>query len=142
MTAEMQKNSTTCCTPGGACDTTVKTQQVAAYLPVVDVVETPDEYRVVADVPGVRPEDVEVTFEKGTLTLHARVGLRSAAPDNAQPRNYLMREYGVGDFRRTFRVGEGIAIDRISADVVNGVLTLRLPKAEETKPRRIPVTAV
>jgi HSP20 family protein len=103
------------------------------FTPRVDVVETADEVLLLADVPGVRPEDLELHFEKDELTLHGRCA----------PRGFGTRtraaEYEVGDFYRTFAVGEGVDSGRITAELAHGVLTLRLPKREAVKPKRIPV---
>ncbi|MGB2985344.1 MAG: Hsp20/alpha crystallin family protein [Phycisphaerae bacterium] len=104
------------------------------YRPSVDIVERPDELLVVADVPGVTAESVNVRYEHGELTLEAHVEPRQRADTS-----YLLREYGVGAFRRVFRLNETIDAEQISAEVGNGVLTLHLPKAESAKPRRIKV---
>jgi HSP20 family molecular chaperone IbpA len=84
-------------------------------------------------VPGARSEDIEINFEDGALTIYAKVNERPTAGP------VLLREYGVGDFRRTFRVSEQIDASRISAQCNNGVLTLHLPKAERARPRKIQV---
>jgi HSP20 family protein len=106
------------------------------YAPVVDIIEEDDELLLLADVPGARAEDIDIDFERGLLTLHARVTPRQS-PDT----NYLLREYGVGDFYRSFRIGEGIDPDKIDAEIANGVLRLHLPKAEAIKPRKVQVKA-
>jgi HSP20 family protein len=106
------------------------------YRPAVDILEHPDELLVQADIPGSKSEDIDINFEDGALTIHAKVNER--LPSGRAP---LMREYGVGDFRRTFRVSEHIDGTRISASYRDGVLTLRLPKAEAAKPRKIQVNA-
>lgn len=105
------------------------------YSPSVDIVELENELLLLADVPGVRPEDLEISYEQGQLTLHARVRPRQD-PDRTE---YLAREYGIGDFYRSFQVGEGIDAQKIEAELKDGVLTLHLPKAEAAKPRRIQV---
>ena len=104
------------------------------YRPNVDIVENSDELLVLADLPGVAGEDIDVDFEDGTLTLHAKVAARQQ-----EGVEYLVHEYGVGDYFRTFRVSEAIDASKISADYADGVLTLHLPKAESTKPRKIDV---
>jgi len=103
------------------------------YRPNVDILEKPDELVVVADVPGASGDAIDVDFEDGTLTIRASV------PVPNDGRQYLLQEYGIGDFYRTFRVSEAIDASRISARCANGVLTLHLPKAETAKPRKIAV---
>lgn len=107
------------------------------YSPNVDIVETDNELLLVADVPGVRSEDVDINYEQGLLTLHARVRPRQ---DEAKT-NFVYREYGVGDYYRSFQIGEGIDAQKIEAELKGGVLTLHLPKAEAAQPRKIEVKA-
>lgn len=106
------------------------------YSPLVDILETQEKYMLIADIPGANAENVDIAYERGTLTLSARV-------QNRQPQNarFVFREFGVGDFRRTFQIGEGIDASRIEAEVANGVLTLHLPKTETARTRKIPVKA-
>jgi len=104
------------------------------YRPNVDIVEQGDDLLVLADVPGASNDDINVRFEDGTLSLHARVQPRG---DDAGTQ--LVREYGVGDFYRTFQISEAIDASKITATCADGVLTLRLPKAEAVKPRKINV---
>jgi HSP20 family protein len=105
------------------------------YRPNVDIVERPDELVVLADVPGASPDGIEVNFEDGTLTIHAKVAPRHEGDE------FLVREYGVGDFWRTFRVAETVDAGKIAAEYADGVLALHLPKAEAAKPRKIAVKA-
>lgn len=104
------------------------------YRPNVDILEREDELLVVADVPGAQGERIDVKFEDGTLSMHAEV-----EPRRDKDHEYLLREYDVGDYYRTFRVGEAIDAGKITADYADGVLTLHLPKAEAIKPRKISV---
>jgi HSP20 family protein len=106
------------------------------FVPAVDIIERRDELLLLADVPGVKAEDLDINYERGELTLTARVAPRQ----NAQT-TCLLNEYGVGDFVRTFHVGEGIDAAKIQAEVSAGVLTLRLPKSEATRTRKIAVKA-
>jgi len=101
--------------------------------PRVDLWEKDDELLLLADLPGVRPEDVDVRFENGELTVHGR----RAAAHGGKPR--ARWEYEVTNYFRTFRVTEQIAADRIAAELKDGILTLHLPKVEAVKPRRIAV---
>jgi HSP20 family protein len=106
------------------------------FRPDVDIVETPDELLVLADMPGLGTDLIDIRFEDGTLTIHGRVPSRQPADVR-----FLLREYAVGDFFRTFRVSENIDASRITADYSGGVLTLHLPKSEKAKPRKIAVQA-
>lgn len=94
----------------------------ATVAPPADILETDDGFRLVLDLPGVQPADVDVRFEDGELAVNARRTGRFT-----------------GGYTRTFRVSERIAADKITADLRHGVLTLTLPKVEAVKPRRIAV---
>jgi HSP20 family protein len=107
--------------------------QSTLYTPRVDIVETSDELIICADVPGVKPDDMEVRFENGELILHGRC----AAP--AERRNWLVAEYGSGDYYRAFSIGQEIDADRIAAELRQGVLMVHLPKSEAAKPKKIAV---
>lgn len=115
-------------------DSTEHTRSGTCFRPNVDIVELPDELVVLADMPGTTSQDTQIDFESGTLTIHARV-----APRQPQGTEYLLHEYDVGDFFRTFQVSEAIDANHITAEYANGVLTLHLPKAEAAKPRKIQV---
>lgn len=104
------------------------------FRPTVDIIEQADSFILQADVPGVTAKDIDIEYEKGVLSVRARVSERE--PKNAR---VLARGYGVGDFAREFRIGEGLDMEHVSAECANGVLTLRLPKAEAAKPRKIEV---
>jgi len=105
------------------------------YTPRVDVYEDANELVFACDMPGVRPEDLDVRYENGELTLHGRVRARQ---ENV---NFLLLEYGVGDFYRTFTVDADVDPNRIAAEYKLGVLTIHLPKKEEVKPHRIQIKA-
>ena len=132
-----------CCqTTSGSCETVSQTQANGAsavrasrtFTPTVDIVETTDRFTLIADVPGTDAHAIEANFEDGVLKLRAGV-----APRQADGTRWLVREYGVGAWERSFRIGEGIDASRIEAACKNGVLTLTLPKAESLRPRKIEV---
>lgn len=104
-----------------------------AFTPRVDIFETDQELLLFADVPGVKPEDVDLHFENGELFLHGKV-----KPFEGQPKTGL-REYEVGDFYRSFTIHESVDAAKISAECKNGVLTVHLPKVEAVRPRQIAV---
>ena len=112
---------------------TEQTRSGEFYRPDVDIMELADQLVVHADVPGARSDSIDINFEDGALTIYARV------PERPVQGPMLAREYGVGDYRRTFRVSEQIDASRISAQYHDGVLTLHLPKAEKATPRKIHV---
>jgi HSP20 family protein len=106
------------------------------YLPNCDIVERGDELLLLADMPGAKSDQIDIRFENGTLSIDGKVEPRQPADER-----FWRREYGVGDFHRTFQVGESVDAGKISADYSDGVLTLHLPKAEALKPRKIAVKA-
>jgi HSP20 family protein len=106
------------------------------YRPRVDIIERDTELLVLADVPGAGADDVDVQFNDGVLTIVGRVAQRQSAD-----KEFLSREYGVGDFYRSFQVGDQIDVQKITAEMANGVLTLHLPKAEAARPRKIAVAS-
>jgi HSP20 family protein len=105
-----------------------------AVSPPVDVFENADEVLVVADVPGVASDQIDVNVENGTLTLKAR---RSAESGGTA----LAREYDAHDYARSFRIPAGIDAANISAEAKNGTVLVRLPKIAAVKPRKIAVRA-
>lgn len=113
-----------------------RTRSGRHYQPNVDILEKEDELLLLADMPGAKPGEIDIRFEEGELTIHAPVAERQGAETN-----YLLAEYGVGDFYRTFRVSEQIDASKIQAEYSEGVLRLRLPKVEAAKPRKIEVVA-
>ena len=113
--------------------TTTEATPVLNFTPRVDILETGDELVLYADLPGVKPEDVDVRFEHGELIVHGKCAPR-------QPNvKYLYSEYGVGDYFRSFSLSEHLDATKISARLVNGVLEVHLPKLDAVKPRKIAV---
>jgi len=104
------------------------------FQPRIDLWEGPTDWRLVAELPGVRPEDLDIVAKEGTLTIEARVH------DRTPPEAKLRRgEYNVGDYRRSFHLGESLAADGAEATLKDGVLTLRLPKHESVLPKKIQI---
>lgn len=112
-----------------------RTREAPTYTPRFDIWETDEELVLYGDLPGVDVADLDIRFENRELTVLGKVKARH------NERRYLHGEYGIGDFYRTFAIGETIDGSRISAEVKNGVLTLHLPKTEAVKPKRIVVNA-
>lgn len=106
--------------------------QRRTVTPLVDVFENEKEVLLLADLPGVPKEGLEIQVDADTLTLSGK------RPDET-PGSLLAGEYRVSDFRRSFTVPPGIDRDRIEASLVQGVLRLHLPKLAALQPRRISV---
>jgi len=105
--------------------------------PPVDVHETADEIVVSASLPGMKPEDVDITITGQNLTLRGEF----TADDEVTKDQYLYRERRFGAFNRSIQLPVRVQGERADATFVNGVLTLRIPKAEEVKPRQIRINA-
>jgi len=101
--------------------------------PAVDILESQEELKVIADVPGVNKEGLQIKVENGILTLEGKM-------DYTSRQDTLFREFAPVTFFRQFEISEAIDPEKIQADLKNGVLTVKLPKAEERKPRQIPIT--
>jgi HSP20 family protein len=103
------------------------------YQPSVDVVQTSEELLIFADLPGALHDDIEVSFERGVLELRAKVARREPS------RAVLLEEVRVGDFQRAFRLPEEFDGSQTRAEVHDGVLTLRIPKAQRARAQRIKI---
>jgi len=105
------------------------------WVPAVDIAEQADRYVIHADVPGVRPEDIDVHMENGILTIK---GSRSSETKEAG-QGYKRVERAQGSFYRRFSLPDTADAERISARVDQGVLEITIPKQEKVQPRRIQV---
>src|ERR1700758_5294923 len=106
------------------------------FVPPSDIYETRDSIVVLAEMPGVGPDGVDITLERRMLTIRGR----SAASEHTGYQR-IYNEYADGDYERVFTLSENIDRDRIEATLKDGVLHLVLPKAETAKPRRIELRA-
>ena len=106
----------------------------ALALPV-DVSENENEFVVKASLPGVKPEDVQITIQGDSLTIRGEM----KAEEEQKVERWHLRERRYGAFQRSLSLGTPVESDKAQADYENGVLTLRLPKAEEAKPRQIKI---
>ena len=100
------------------------------YQPNVDVCDCGAEVMLVTDMPGASAESMNVSFEDGVLSVHAKV------PQRSLPGRQLVQEYGIGDYRRSFRLGEGFDASQISAEYRKGVLTIHVPRLAAVRPRK------
>lgn len=105
------------------------------YVPEVDITQSDEAIVLYADLPGVKPENLDIDVRDDVLTLTAEV-----EPETANHK-LVWREYDVGGFQRKFTLGERIDQSKIEAKLTDGVLTLTLPKAESHRPRKIQISS-
>jgi HSP20 family protein len=119
-------------------DGTFPAQRAAtAWSGTANLYETPDAYWVELPLPGVKPEDVEVTVQENLLTLAAKRSWQT--PENAKP---IWQGFGQGQWKQSFTLPGEVNPDKVSASLEYGILRLELPKAEHMKPRTIRVNGV
>ncbi|HET7009144.1 MAG TPA: Hsp20/alpha crystallin family protein [Anaerolineales bacterium] len=102
----------------------------------IDLHEDSEGFELVASIPGFKPDEVSIEVENDVLTLRGK-----AASDEDGQREYLVREIGMPDFERRLRLPATVDASKAEASIENGLLKVRIPKAEEARPRRIPVKA-
>jgi HSP20 family protein len=102
----------------------------------LDVRTTADHLEIKASLPGVRPDDVDITVEGGTLAISAT----TETDDRNDDGDYLVREIRRGSVSRTIALPTGYEADKATAQFENGVLTLTVPRAEQLKPKQIRIT--
>jgi HSP20 family protein len=108
------------------------------WTPPVDLYETAEEFVLTAELPGLKREQVDIQAEDFRIVIR---GARTSAPGGNIPCEQFHRvERGHGRFSRSFTLPEAIAVDRISAELKDGLLTLRLPKAADRGVRRVDVS--
>ncbi|MFL6622824.1 MAG: Hsp20/alpha crystallin family protein [Sulfurifustis sp.] len=106
------------------------------FAPAMDIAERDNEYVVRTDLPGVRKEDINVLLENGVLTISAE---RKTEEEQKEGERRIRREVRYGRYTRSLRLGTQVDEKAVKASYRDGVLELRLPKAEEVKPRKIAV---
>jgi HSP20 family molecular chaperone IbpA len=99
--------------------------------PLVDVYETDDMYVLLADMPGVTPEGLDVLAERDSLTIRGRVERPAAEPD--------YREFDLADYYRAFSLSEDLESDKVAATLRDGVLRVKIPKSPRVTPKKIQV---
>ena len=104
----------------------------------LDIVQEEDKYVVRASLPGVAPENIEVSVDHGVLTIKGRTEVE--AEDQREHGNYMVRERRSGSFSRSLRLPETVDADQAEPNFDNGVLTITLPKLESKKAKHLTVT--
>jgi len=103
--------------------------------PALNIYEEGEHFVVETPLPGLKPEDINVTLEQGVLTIQGE----TKAEEERQGRNYLVREHRTGRFSRSVRLPESVDEDAVQANYEHGVLRLTVPKAGRAKARRIEI---
>jgi len=109
---------------------------LTTWAPAVDIYETPNELVVKADLPDVNEKDIDVRVENNLLTIRGERKFEKSVSEE----NYLRVERTYGSFSRSFSLPNTVNAEAIGAEYKNGVLTVTLPKREESKPRQVKVT--
>jgi len=119
---------------GGVHASPEHTRQGPVHTPAVDIFENEGSITVLADMPGVKPEDLSIDLRESVLTLSGRV-----APPEGAHETPVLREFQEGTYYRQFTLAETIDQSKIDAKLSDGVLRLELPKVAKAKPRAITV---
>ena len=119
----------------GSADWQLRDSASAAWVPAVDILEEPEAIRIMAEVPGVKPEDVNISLENNVLTIHG--SKQQIAEERTERVHRYERTYGA--FERSFTLPTTVDAGNIKASYEHGVLTVTLPKVEKAKPRQIEV---
>jgi HSP20 family protein len=109
---------------------------LTSWAPAVDIYENEQELTVKADLPDVKPEDLDIRVENNILTIRGERKFEKKVDE----KNYLRVERSYGSFSRSFSLANTVNTEAIKADYHNGVLTLTIPKREEAKPKQIKVS--
>jgi len=111
------------------------TRDVPVFVPAVDIYESENSLTLVADMPGVPLENIDIDLDSDQLTI------RGTVPKHEEKGKALFKEYSYGDYYRQFTLSSDIDREKIQASMKDGVLKLVLPKAEAAKPRKITVVS-
>lgn len=106
------------------------------WSPAVDIAENNDNYEVTAELPGMKKDEIKISYEDDVLTLS---GERKTEKDE-KDKNFRRVERCFGKFQRSFYLPKNVKADEIKAKYKNGVLTVNIPKAEETKSKEIAIS--
>lgn len=115
-----------------AWDTVLETE--TSFAPLVDIYETEDDFMLIANMPGVKREDVQVKLEEGALVIFGKINFNDAIK-----RKYILNENEIGHYYRKFKISNSIDENKLEASYENGQLNVRLPKHDRVKPRTIEI---
>jgi HSP20 family protein len=109
-----------------------ETERKCCWMPATNITENDQAFHLEISVPGRSKEDFKINLEKDILTISAERG-KSENSDEQEQQAFKMREFGLGDFSRSFSLPEAIDKDAIKAEYLNGILMITLPKREVVK---------
>jgi HSP20 family protein len=112
-------------------------QSATAWMLPLDVIETEDEFIVKASIPGINPDELDISLTDNVLTIKGEIKV-----EEAEDVRYHLRERRFGMFQRSISLPVPVDSDKVEAMYENGVLTLHIPKAEEVKPKHISIKKV
>lgn len=115
--------------------------QIRRVRPASDIVEREDGFHIFMDMPGVEKGDLAIDLNKNEVTVSAPVRYDEAPGQEKGGRRYTHVEFGSGLYTRSFTLADSVDREKITASLNNGVLDLYLPKSEQSKPRRIEISA-
>ena len=107
------------------------------WMPAVDVRESANDFTFELELPGIAPENVEVTADNGVLTVRGEKAQRSTRENDEGRYHFVERSYG--SFVRAFQLPQNVDEDAIAGEFTHGVLTIRVPKAQRPQPRKIQI---
>jgi HSP20 family protein len=108
-------------------------RETVTLAPSIDIYETETAFVLLADMPGVAPEGLELIVERNTLRIRGRAEAMTGEPE--------YQEFELGEYRSTFALTDDLETDRVSAVLRDGVLRLEIPKSERLRPKKIPVAS-
>jgi HSP20 family protein len=108
-------------------------RETVTLAPPIDIYETDTAFVLLADMPGVAPEGLELIVERSTLRIRGRAEEMTGEPE--------YQEFELGEYRSTFAITDDLDTERISAALRDGVLRVEIPKSERLRPKKIPVAA-
>jgi len=108
------------------------------WIPAMDLVESDDQYVLRADLPGLSDEDIKIEFESGVLTISGE--RRATRTDTETKDGYRRIERSYGRFSRSLTLPDGVDADAVEASFDKGVLEVRIPKPEQSKPRKVTIS--
>ena len=118
-------------------DTFGRGENGAAWSPAVDIRETENELNLELELPGIKPDEVEITADNGILTVRGEK--RSERKEGDENSRYHMVERSYGSFMRSFQLPQGLDESKIEADYSDGILSVRIPKTALPQPRKIQI---